>query len=71
MPIIETLKVLHGDKSFQHMLRNMFGTRDSKIRDIKDGAHYLDSLYFKTHPEADGIMLFSDAVELRKPSYEK
>ena len=67
IPIIESLKVLHGDVTFQEILKRNMMNRSMKIRDIKDGLHYSKNQYFKTNPDAYGIMLYSDAVEIVNP----
>ena len=69
VPIIKSLIALHNDKTFQDVVqRNRRPLNsDIKIKDIKDGQHYSNNPFFQAYPDAYGIMMYSDAVEIVNP----
>lgn len=67
IPILDTLKVLLSDASFQYHL-NLPLTRNNDIyRDITDGAVFKNNNFFKTNPDALRLILYADAFETCNP----
>ena len=71
VPIIDTLKVLLEDPSFEKSLNmeadNSEGREEGFLKDVKDGKVYENSRFFRDNPDAVAIMLYSDGVELTNP----
>ena len=72
IPIVQAFKVLVEDSSFQKALQTADSDEENKIKDVKDGAVYKNSDFFKDNPQALTIMMYSDGVEVTSPiSYGK
>ena len=63
--IVESIKTLVQDSSFNKMIAKRKIFDDGKIRDLKDGSAYKENEYFRANPEAFSIILYSDAIEIK------
>lgn len=69
VPIIEALKALVEDESFNKMIlmAEEEDVHEDTLKDVRDGTAYKKNLYFRHNPDALAIMMYSDGVELTNP----
>ena len=69
VPIEDTIRNLVEDSSFIQMsaMCSMRRRNPSKIYDVKDGLYYKENKFFQENPDSYGIILYSDAVEIKNP----
>ncbi len=63
-PVIQLLTTIARELAFNAPQPS---TQSDLLHDIKDGSAYQNNSYFKENPEALGIMLYSDEVEICNP----
>lgn len=68
VPLRASLKLLLEDKSFlKQKCSDPYHHQEGLIQDVRDGECYRSSPYFSQHPEAVGIILFQDELEIVNP----
>ena len=70
IPMDSALKTLLEDPSLLKLLereKNKPKINSSKINDIQDGSLIKSNPFFQENPEALGLLLYSDALELKNP----
>ena len=69
VPIIDAFKNLIQDPSFIDVMEcNVQNSDTETLKDVKDGHLYRNNPFFKNNPSAYTMMIYSDAIELGKPS---
>ena len=64
--VVESFRAILQDVSFNKMMSQKKQVHnDISIADLKDGTVYKNNGYFCANPEAYGMILYSDAVELK------
>ena len=65
--VVESFRAILQDVSFNKMMvqKKQVHSDDVKIADLKDGSVFKTNGYFCANPEAYGMILYSDAVELK------
>ena len=69
VPVVDSLRVLIEDKSFNKLMANRqinSAVKDDKINDITDGSLVKKNVFFQTYTDAYGLHFYSDAVEIGK-----
>ena len=67
IPIIESIRNLVEDPTFNYVLEKNVTENGSTLGDVKDGELFKKNAYFRKHPEALTLMLYSDAIEVVNP----
>jgi hypothetical protein len=65
IPVTELLKAIADDPGFSR--QPLLASEDGMLHDVKDGAFWRDSEYFKNNREALAIMVYSDELEVCNP----
>lgn len=65
--ILETLKFIFGNKTFQTLYLQSHRSTDGKMYDYCDGDHFANHKLYKTHPNGLQIQIYFDDLETVNP----
>jgi hypothetical protein len=65
IPVIDLLKAIVADPGFNQ--QPQFPRQCEMLYDVKDGAFWKNSAFFKDNPDALGLIFYSDELEICNP----